>query len=109
MTRLVPAFGRVFDLSSVADAERKPDETEEEWGRRLAGLMNEAEKGEWFEHLDRRKADKLLKERPEKMFRLAVRGMLPKNSLGRAQLGKLKVYAGETHPHEAQKPEIYEF
>ena len=55
------------------------------------------------------KADKLLKERPEKMFRLAVRGMLPKNSLGRAQLGKLKVYAGETHPHEAQKPEIYQF
>lgn len=55
------------------------------------------------------KADKLLKERPEKMFRLAVRGMLPKNSLGRAQLGKLKVYAGDTHPHEAQKPEIYQF
>ncbi|MEJ2717636.1 MAG: 50S ribosomal protein L13 [Deltaproteobacteria bacterium] len=55
------------------------------------------------------KADKLLKERPEKMFRLAVRGMLPKNSLGRAQLGKLKVYAGDTHPHEAQKPETYQF
>lgn len=55
------------------------------------------------------KADKLLKERPEKMFRIAVRGMLPKNTLGRAQLGKLKVYAGDTHPHEAQKPEIHQF
>lgn len=55
------------------------------------------------------RADVMLKEKPERMFRLAVRGMLPKNSLGRAQLNKLKVYAGETHPHEAQQPEIYQF
>jgi large subunit ribosomal protein L13 len=55
------------------------------------------------------KADKLLRERPDRMLRIAVRGMLPKNSLGRAQLTKLKVYAGETHPHAAQKPEIYQF
>lgn len=55
------------------------------------------------------RADKMLKEKPERMFRLAVRGMLPKNSLGRSQLTKLKVYAGETHPHEAQKPEAYRF
>jgi large subunit ribosomal protein L13 len=55
------------------------------------------------------KAEKMIKEKPERMFTLAVRGMLPKNSLGRAQLGKLKVYAGGAHPHEAQKPEIYKF
>ena len=42
------------------------------------------------------------------MIRKAVRGMLPKNKLGRAQLKKLKVYAGQEHPHQAQKPEIYE-
>lgn len=53
-------------------------------------------------------ADKMLKTKPRMVFQLAVRGMLPKNSLGRAQLTKLKVYAGETHPHEAQKPETYQ-
>ena len=40
-----------------------------------------------------------------KLVRDAVRGMLPKNSLGRKMLGKLKVYAGPDHPHAAQKPE----
>ena len=54
-------------------------------------------------------AEKLLKEKPERMFRLAVRGMLPKNTLGRAQLTKLKVYPDETHPHSAQKPAPYQF
>lgn len=42
---------------------------------------------------------------PEGLFRLAVRGMLPKNPLGRAMLRKLKVYAGPEHPHAAQHPE----
>jgi large subunit ribosomal protein L13 len=55
------------------------------------------------------KAGKMLKEKPDRLIRLAVRGMLPKNSLGRAQLNKLKVYAEETHPHAAQKPETYQF
>jgi large subunit ribosomal protein L13 len=55
------------------------------------------------------RADKLLKEKPEKMFKLAVKGMLPKNTLGRAQLSKLKIYAGETHPHAAQQPATYQF
>jgi large subunit ribosomal protein L13 len=54
------------------------------------------------------KAGRMLREKPERVFRLAVRGMLPKNSLGRAQLTKLKIYAGETHPHTAQKPEAYQ-
>ena len=47
----------------------------------------------------------LLAQRPEEAVRRAVRGMLPKGTLGRQMLGKLKVYAGPTHPHAAQKPE----
>ncbi len=54
-------------------------------------------------------AEKLMKEKPEELFRRAVKGMLPKNSLGRSQITKLKIYASDTHPHEAQKPEIYQF
>lgn len=45
-----------------------------------------------------------LERRPEEVLRKAVRGMLPKNSLGRAQLTKLKIYAGGEHPHAAQQP-----
>ncbi len=54
-------------------------------------------------------AEKLMKEKPEELFRRAVKGMLPKNSLGRSQITKLKIYASETHPHEAQQPETYQF
>jgi len=46
--------------------------------------------------------------RPEEIIRLAVKGMLPRNRLGRQQLRKLKVYAGPDHPHQAQKPEAME-
>lgn len=45
---------------------------------------------------------------PRRMVETAVKGMLPHNSLGRAQLKKLKVYAGPDHPHAAQQPEPYE-
>ncbi len=55
------------------------------------------------------KASKLLKEKPTEMFRIAVRGMLPKNTLGRAQLRKLKIYADAEHPHQAQLPQIHNF
>ena len=48
---------------------------------------------------------KLMEERPEEVVRRAVRGMLPKNKLGRRMLRKLRVYAGPEHPHQAQKPE----
>ena len=50
----------------------------------------------------------LLEKHPTRAVEKAVRGMLPKNSLGRAQLSKLKVYAGSEHPHSAQKPEAFE-
>jgi large subunit ribosomal protein L13 len=46
----------------------------------------------------------LLAKHPERLVEKAVRGMLPKNSLGRATLRKLKVYAGPHHPHQAQQP-----
>ena len=46
----------------------------------------------------------LLAKKPAEIVRQSIRGMLPKNRLGRQQLSKLQVYAGPTHPHEAQKP-----
>jgi len=46
----------------------------------------------------------LLEKNPEKAVEKAIRGMIPKNSLGRDQLAKLKVYAGAEHPHASQKP-----
>jgi len=49
-------------------------------------------------------AEKLLSKKPTELIRLAVKGMLPKNSLGREMLRKLKIYAGPKHPHEAQQP-----
>ncbi|MHA3704234.1 50S ribosomal protein L13 [Jatrophihabitans sp. YIM 134969] len=58
--------------------------------------------------LSKRTVGELLETRPEKLVELAVKGMLPKNTLGRAQLKKLKVYAGPEHPHAAQQPQSYE-
>ncbi len=57
-------------------------------------------KAESYAHLQAR--------RPEEIIRRAVRGMLPHTKLGRAQLTKLKVYAGAEHPHEAQQPQALE-
>jgi len=53
-------------------------------------------------------AKKLMEKRPEDLIRFAVKGMLPKNRLGRKLFKKLKVYSGDQHPHEAQQPEILE-
>ncbi|KQQ25751.1 MULTISPECIES: 50S ribosomal protein L13 [unclassified Frondihabitans] len=49
----------------------------------------------------------MLEKHPTRAVEKAIRGMLPKNSLGRAQISKLKVYAGPEHPHAAQKPTVY--
>ena len=51
-------------------------------------------------------AGKMLQSKPENVLRLAVKGMLPKNTLGRAMLKKLKIYAGGGHPHDAQCPKV---
>lgn len=50
-------------------------------------------------------AKEVLVKKPEELIRMAVKGMLPKNKLGRKQFKKLKVYAGTEHPHQAQQPE----
>jgi len=50
----------------------------------------------------------MLQNKPEFVITHAVKGMLPKNNLGRQMLKKFHVYAGPTHKHEAQKPEVYE-
>jgi large subunit ribosomal protein L13 len=54
------------------------------------------------------RAEEVRVKHPERIVERAVRGMLPKTRLGRAQFGKLKVYSGPTHPHEAQKPQPWE-
>ena len=58
--------------------------------------------------LDEISAAELMEQKPEKILEYAVWGMLPKNKLGRQVLSKLKIYAGDSHPHEAQQPETYD-
>lgn len=54
-------------------------------------------------------AGKLMKSRPDRVIKMAVQGMLPKTQLGKAMLTKLKIYAGEAHPHAAQQPSEMKF
>ncbi|MCD7778305.1 MAG: 50S ribosomal protein L13 [Clostridiales bacterium] len=51
----------------------------------------------------------MMAKKPEEVIRLAVKGMLPKNTLGKHMLKKLHVYVGPDHKHEAQKPEVYNY
>jgi large subunit ribosomal protein L13 len=60
-------------------------------------------------HLKKIPYGRLREERPDLMVKLAVKGMLPKNRLGRKMLKKLKVYAGSEHPHQPQKPKVWEW
>ena len=54
-------------------------------------------------------AGKLMKTKPERVLKIAVQGMLPKTQLGKQMLTKLKVYAGDKHPHAAQQPAEMKF
>ena len=54
-------------------------------------------------------AKEMLAKSPEKMMMLAIKGMLPKNSLGRQMLKKVRIYAGSEHENAAQKPEVWNF
>ena len=71
---------------------------------------NKLEKKKYYRHsgyvggLKETTAKEMLEKKPENLIKFAVKGMLPKNSLGRRQLTKLKVYTGPDHPHQAQKP-----
>ena len=76
-------------------------------GRKLDQKMYYRHSG-YIGGLKQMTAKELLEKKPEELVRSAVKGMLPKNKLGRRLFKKLKVYTGSNHPHEAQKPEIIE-
>lgn len=59
-------------------------------------------------NLKSRSLEQMLDEHPERVIQFAVKGMLPRNPLGRAMLSKLKVYAGPEHRHQAQQPQALE-
>jgi large subunit ribosomal protein L13 len=79
---------------------------------RLTG--KKAEQKEYFRHSGYMGGERLIPFRrmieryPERVIRLAVKGMLPKNTLGRHMLKKLKVYGGSEHPHAPQKPQPFQ-
>ena len=62
----------------------------------------------WIGGLKETKYSEMMKKNPEKAMMIAVNGMLPNNTVGRAALTRLRVYAGSEHNHAAQKPENYE-
>ena len=81
---------------------------------RVAVTGNKRQEKRYYRHsgypggLRSRTLEEMLDRRPEEVIRLAVKGMLPRNRLGRAQLRKLKIYAGPDHPHQAQQPKPME-
>ena len=62
----------------------------------------------WIGGLKEIKYSDMMKNEPERAMKIAVNGMLPNNTLGRAALTRLRIYAGPEHDNAAQKPEIYE-
>ncbi|MCK5758651.1 MAG: 50S ribosomal protein L13 [Clostridiales bacterium] len=62
----------------------------------------------WVGNLKEVPYQEMLKKHPDRIITHAVKGMLPKNSLGRQMIKKLKVYTGSEHSHDAQKPEVLE-
>ena len=86
-------FVIVVNAEKVVMTGRKLDHKVYRWRTTRPGSMKE------------RTARQMLDKKPETILEHAVKGMLPKNRLGRKMYKKLKVYAGENHPHAAQKPE----
>src|SRR3954453_4408950 len=90
------------DFVTVANAEK------------ISVTGNKLQQKRYYRHsgypggLRSRTLEEMLARRPEEVIRKAVKGMLPRNRLGRAQLTKLKVYAGPDHPHAAQQPQPME-
>ncbi|MER3414916.1 MAG: 50S ribosomal protein L13 [Gemmataceae bacterium] len=76
---------------------------------RLTGKKSQTKVYHWYTGypggLKQRTFKEMLARNPTKVLREAVRRMMPKNKLGRHQLAKLKIYAGPTHPHQAQQPQ----
>ncbi len=77
-------------------------------GKKLTDKLYRHHTG-WTGGLKETTLSEMLQKKPEEVIRLAVKGMLPKNTLGKHMLKKLHVYAGPDHKHEAQKPEVYNF
>ncbi|MCY3600831.1 MAG: 50S ribosomal protein L13 [Gemmatimonadetes bacterium] len=79
---------------------------------RLTG--NKADQKEYFRHSGYMGGERfipfrrMLDRHPDRVIKLAVKGMLPKNTLGRQMLGKLRVYAGPEHPHAPQRPRPFD-
>ncbi|PLX56833.1 MAG: 50S ribosomal protein L13 [Chromatiales bacterium] len=76
-------------------------------GRKLQDKMYYRHTG-YIGNMKSTNLEKLLAEKPEKAIQYAVKGMMPKNPLGRAMYKKLRVFAGAEHPHEAQQPKPLE-
>jgi large subunit ribosomal protein L13 len=78
---------------------------------RFTGKKWQTKTYQWYTHypggLKTESARDLLQRRPERILFEAVRRMVPRNRLGRQQMSKLKIYAGPSHPHQAQQPEEY--
>jgi large subunit ribosomal protein L13 len=125
---VVDATGKTLGrlATQIADAlrgKRKPDYTPHiDVGdfvvvvnaEKISVTGNKREQKRYYRHsgypggLRSRTLAEMMDRRPEEVVRRAVKGMLPRTRLGRAQLRKLKVYAGPDHPHAAQKPEPME-
>jgi len=90
-------FVVVINADKIELTGRKWDSKLYRWRTTRPGSMKE------------RTARQMLDKKPEHLIEHAVKGMMPKNRLGRKMFKKLKVYAGDTHPHQAQKPEPLEF
>lgn len=75
-------------------------------GNKLEGKLYQHHSG-YNGGLKTRTAQKMLDTQPQKVVEIAIKGMLPKTKLGDAMYKKLFVYCGENHPHQAQKPEVY--
>lgn len=75
---------------------------------------NKLEEKTYYRHsqypggLKSRTLKELLEKFPERVIQNAVKGMLPRNKLGRKMIKKLKIYTGDSHPHQAQQPKVYE-
>jgi large subunit ribosomal protein L13 len=79
---------------------------------KIVVTSDKAEKKVYYRHsgypggITKQTLGEVMATKPEEVIRKAVRGMIPKTRLGRAQLKKLKVYAGPSHPHSAQQPQV---
>ncbi|MCD8216251.1 MAG: 50S ribosomal protein L13 [Clostridiales bacterium] len=77
-------------------------------GKKLTDKIYRRHSG-WVGGMKETTLAEMMEKKPEEVIRLAVKGMLPKNTLGKHMLKKLHVYAGPDHKHEAQKPEVYNY